>query len=433
MTLRNLAASLLLAVPLVAGCRTDESPSAPDLSNNGGLLARYVAMGNSITAGFQSAGINDSTQRRSYAAVFARQARAPYFYAALNMPGCPAPFTNNVTQTRVDNQPPTSPCALRRQDQVPFLSNVAVPGAHAIDAFTNTDPASGPNALTTVILGGRSQVEAMADAQPTFVSVWLGNNDVLGALTSTANPGNPALVTSEPAFESAYTAVLDSVAATGAKAALFAVADVTVIPYSSSGSTYWCLKNGVCPGVPSGGFPAVFTVNNNCAPGAAVPGAKGDSILVPWTVGVPKLSAALAGVPQTLDCSVDAQVVTPFEYKTMREAVAGYNAFIAAQAAQRNWAFVDVNPALLAARADQPVTVPPPPAAQQTFPKIALFPCFPGKPCGSKVNPGPAVLFGTYFSLDGVHPSEVAQRVIADSLISAVNRTYGTGIPFAGP
>ena len=52
MTFRTFAASLLIAVPLMAGCRTDESLAAPDLSNNGGLLARYVAMGNSITAGF---------------------------------------------------------------------------------------------------------------------------------------------------------------------------------------------------------------------------------------------------------------------------------------------------------------------------------------------------------------------------------------------
>ena len=124
MTIRTRAAFLLVATALAAGCRTDESLAAPDLSNNGGLLARYVAMGNSITAGFQSAGINDSTQRRSYAAVFARQARAPYFFASLNLPGCPAPFVDNVTQARVGDQPPTSPCALRRQDQVPFLGHV---------------------------------------------------------------------------------------------------------------------------------------------------------------------------------------------------------------------------------------------------------------------------------------------------------------------
>ncbi len=428
MTYRTLAASLLVALPLMAGCRQDERLAPPDLSNNSGMLAHYVAMGNSITAGFQSAGINDSTQRQSYAAVFARQAGAPYFYPSLNMPGCPAPFTVNTTQARLGGAT-AGGCALRAPNQLPFLSNVAVPGAHAIDGLTNTDPASGPNILTSLVLGGRSQVTAMQAAQPTFVTVWLGNNDVLGALTSSTNPGDPALVTSIAAFQATYKAIIDSVAATGASAALFAVADVTVIPYSTSGTIYWCLKTGVCPGVPAGGFPPTFTVSNNCAPGAAVPGAKGDSILVPWTVGVTKLSAAAAGSPQTLDCSIDAQVVTPLEYKTMRDAVVGYNAFIAAQAAAHSWPYVDPNPTLAAAKAE--------PAVAGQYPKVAVFPClpFPGAPCGGKTTPtSPAnVLFGTYFSLDGVHPTAEAHRVLADTLISAVNRAYGTSIPFAGP
>ena len=196
MRFRTVATALLTLAPLVTACHGDERLAAPDLSTSGGFLERYVAMGNSITAGFQSAGINDSTQRRSYAAVFARQAHAPYFYAALAMPGCPAPLVNNVAQTHVGDQPPAAPCALRVQDRDPFLGNVAVPGAHVIDALTNTAPASSPNGLTSIILGGRSQLEAMAEAQPTFVSVWLGNNDVLGALTSSTNPGDPALVTS---------------------------------------------------------------------------------------------------------------------------------------------------------------------------------------------------------------------------------------------
>ncbi|MBA2626464.1 MAG: SGNH/GDSL hydrolase family protein, partial [Gemmatimonadales bacterium] len=136
MTLRTLAASLLLALPLIAGCRNDETLAAPDVSTSGGLMARYVAMGNSITAGYQSGGINDSTQRRSYAAVFARQAGAPYFYASLRMPGCTAPFTLNPTQARVGGAAATG-CALRAPDQNPFLSNVAVPGARAVSALTN--------------------------------------------------------------------------------------------------------------------------------------------------------------------------------------------------------------------------------------------------------------------------------------------------------
>jgi lysophospholipase L1-like esterase len=43
------------------------------------------------------------------------------------------------------------------------------------------------------------------------------------------------------------------------------------------------------------------------------------------------------------------------------------------------------------------------------------------------------VLFGTYFTLDGVHPSAAAHQAIANLLISAVNQSYGTAIPAVGP
>jgi len=58
-------------------------------------VASYVALGNSITAGYQSGGINDSTQRQSYALLLARQMGTRYAYPALTMPGC-APPINNV-------------------------------------------------------------------------------------------------------------------------------------------------------------------------------------------------------------------------------------------------------------------------------------------------------------------------------------------------
>lgn len=410
MTSRTVATALLALAPLVLACRADERLAAPDLSTSGGLLERYVAMGNSITAGFQSAGINDSTQRRSYAAVFARQARAPYFYAALAMPGCPAPLVDNVAQTRVGDQPPTAPCALRLQDRLPFLGNVAVPGARVIDALSNAAPASAPNALTSIILGGRSQVQAMAEARPTFVSVWLGNNDVLGALTSSANPGDPALVTSEGDFESAYTAILDSIQAVGVKgAALFGVADVTAIPYASLGTVYFCLRYGGCPGVPAASLPAAFTVDPDCAPAAL--GGSGDAVLVPWTVGVVRILQAAQGLPGGIDCAVDADVVLPDELANLRSAVAAYNAFIRSQAAARGWAYVDITSALLGYR------------AAGTIPAFPVLPAAPGQSVG----------FGPLFSLDGVHPSTTTHRLIADSLIAAVNRTYGTSIPFAGP
>jgi hypothetical protein len=407
MTRRPIAASLFLALPLLAGCRSDEGPlNPPDLSNNRGLLARYVSMGNSITAGFQSAGINDSTQLRSYARVVAEQAGAPFFVPLLNKPGCPAPFVVNVTQTRLGGAGDAD-CALRNPAPLPYVSNVAVPGALVGSV---TDNAVAANALTTFILGGRTQAQAMAAAKPTFVSVWIGNNDVLGSLTSSTNPGDPALVTPIGTFQTQYQAVVDTIAGTGAKAILIGVVDVSLMPYSTAGQVYYCLKTGACPGIPAGGFPPTFDVSPTCAP---PPAAKGDSILVPWTVGITMLSAAAEGAHTTLDCSVDAEVVTPAEFKGLRDAVAGYNAFIQQQATAHGWAYLDLNPTLVASKAN--------PALITTFPNL------PSAATGGNVT------FGSFFSLDGVHPSSAAHRVIADSIISAVNATYQTTIPFAGP
>lgn len=414
MKLRHIAGFLGLALPLLTGCRSDETLNPPDLSNNSGLLQRYVSMGNSITAGFQSAGINDSTQLQSYAVVFATQAKAPFFEPLLNKPGCPAPFDINSTNPphRLGGGSGTD-CALREQTLLPYVSNVAVPGVTSFGVESNTSPFGGTNALTQFILGGRTQVKAMMDAHPTFVSVWIGNNDVLGSLTNGSNPGDPTLVTPEPAFEANYGPILDSIQKVGAKAVLIGVGDVSLIPFSSSGATYWCIKNQPACGFSTPApFPAAFTVALNCAPKAAVPTSNGDSVLVPWTVGVPKLAAAQLGAPTTLDCSVDNEVVLPSEYKGLRDAVEGYNTYISAQAQQRGWAYVDIN-ALAAYKADPT--------------KIASFPNLPTGPSQ------PNVLFGSYFTLDGVHPSAAFHRVFADSIISAVNRTYGTTIPFAGP
>jgi hypothetical protein len=411
MKLRHFAAFLGLVLPL-AGCRSDEALNAPDLANNSGLLQRYVSMGNSITAGFQSAGINDSTQLQSYAVLFAAQAKAPFFEPLLNKPGCPPPIDINSTN------PPHrlgggsgSDCALREPVALPYVSNVAVPGVTSFGVEDNTNPAGGTNALTQFILGGRTQVKAMMDAHPTFVSVWIGNNDVLGSLTNGTNPGDPALITPEPAFEANYGPILDSIQKVGAKAVLIGVGDASLIPYASSGAIYWCIKNQpACGFVTPAPFPGTFQVLANCAP---APFAKGDSVLVPWVVGVPKLAAAQAGAPTTLDCSVDNEVVLPSEYKTLRTAVAGYDAYISAQAQQRGWAYVDIN------QLEAPLKADPT--------KVASFPTLPTGPAQ------PNVLFGSYFTLDGVHPSAAFHRIFADSIISAVNRQYGTTIPFVGP
>src|SRR5512143_4305021 len=132
MNRRLLAASLALALPLAAGCASDESlkPSPPPpVPTGGAMFQTYVSMGNSITAGFQSAGINDSTQKRSYAVLLAAAMGTQFQYPSLLGRGCPPPFANNVTQARVGGGTSTT-CDLKAAS-ASQANNLAVPGARA--------------------------------------------------------------------------------------------------------------------------------------------------------------------------------------------------------------------------------------------------------------------------------------------------------------
>ncbi len=407
------AVALLLAVPLFAGCYSDDStnpPPTPPVPSGGPAFQRYVSMGNSISAGFQSGGINDSTQQRAFPVLLAAAAGADFTIPHLNMPGCPSPYLNNALKTHVGGIPDATyrSICFGRVSNTGDINNVAVPGAGIQDMFSNfATPVSIYEQLSAFFLGGRTEIQAMQQKRPTLISLEIGPNDVLGALLAT-NPGDPAEITSLATFQTNLTNLLDSLDVTGADVAIFTVPDVTVIPYASNGSTYWCLRTGLCPGVPQQ-LPPGLTVNNNCAPAAAVPGAKGDSTLVPWVVGLPRVFAAAQGAPgQVIDCSVDADVVLPAEYAQMRNAVVGFNTAIITEATARGYAVVDMNAILIAAR---------------------LAGAIPPFPNTSAVSTGGSITFGPFISLDGFHPTTAAHRVLADSLASALNAKYGTTLP----
>src|SRR5450759_1257894 len=176
-TLTRVAA--LGAVVALVACSDKPNPLGPSTPVGGDIFKSYVALGNSITAGFQSNGINDSTQRQSYARLLAIQMGTQYHYAALFGRGCTPPIVNGLTGALYANAP-AGTCDLRTPSSVTdILNNVAVPGARVLDPTSSTTVAS--NALTTFILGGKTQVQKALDAKPTFATIWIGNNDVLTA------------------------------------------------------------------------------------------------------------------------------------------------------------------------------------------------------------------------------------------------------------
>jgi len=411
MSVKRIAVALLVALPLLGSCRADDTLNPPNIIDP--MFRRYVSLGNSITAGFQSGGINDSTQIRSYANLLSMAMGTDFNMPLFNeLPaprtGCPAPFTNNTSQARVGGGSPSG-CSLRQPTLNP-INNVAFPGATVQELLNNFgSPPSSTDVYKQFILGGRTELELMRVLDPTFVSVFIGANDVLGAMLD-ANPGNPAMVTPVNTFIQQYDSVLAAVQATGARAVLVSVPNVTVIPYASSAAIWSCVKNGgpecqppLPPQDPTlGGIPT-FTVNSNCS---ALNG--GLNVLVPWPIALTKLNTAIGGTPASIDCSVDNEVVTAAETQGIATALAQYNAHIASEATARGFAYFDINPPLTAAL-DQ--------VRIRSFPDLA------------PALGGGSVGFGTYFSLDGFHPSSLAHRAIADGIADAINTHYGTSLP----
>jgi len=398
---------LALALPLAAGCYSNQELDPPDLSNNNGLFTRFVAIGTSISSGLQSAGINDSLQQRAFPVLVAEQAGAVFNRPSLNLPGCPAPFVNNVTQARVGGGLATG-CALRELP-VPFqVNNLAVPGLTTPDLFTNIgSPTSTYERLQVFFLGGQTPWNAVKKAQPTLLSIEIGSSDVIGAVSSLPDPGDPDSITPYPVFEENYVRFADSVETLNTKVVAFTIPDVTQIPYTSRGSVYWCLKNG-CPGVPVQ-LPASVTVADNCASAlTGIPGANGDSVLVPWTVGVAGVLRASSPpfTPFSLDCTNTLQVVTPTEFAYVRTTTEQMNELIRTMAAQHGWALIEAGEVFAT-----------------LAPGVPLFPDLAAVPTGGSIN------FGPYFSLDGFHPSTATHRVIADAMIQKVNEFFDTQIP----
>ena len=244
---------------------------------------------------------------------------------------------------------------------------------------------------------GLAEAQAMMDANPTFVSVWIGNQDLLGA----AEAGDTTLATDTAVFRVNYGHALDSIEATGASAILIAVglghlSNNVAMPFFSRGSTYYGLWA-------SGAFATsapFFSVDANCAP----PG--GNAVLVPFPYGFGLLAAG-ATAAATLNCTAP-PVIEPAETQFFATLQARYNAIIQAQATARGWAFTDsVNVTLdsLAGVANQ-------------------FAPFPNAAAACSGSP-----FGLAFSCDGIHPTQATQQKIARKIVRAINAQYGSTIP----
>ncbi|MDF1504202.1 SGNH/GDSL hydrolase family protein [Roseisolibacter sp. H3M3-2] len=416
-TLRS-AAAVAAALALGACAKDPELRlTAPAANLAAPFLERYVAIGNSITAGYQSGGINDSTQQRAFPVLLARAAGVDFTYPALAKPGCPAPIADFLTGARVAASAGQTVAAAgcygrQASAQGRPVDNVAVPGANSFDPV-GTVQGSGASALTAFILGGRTQVQAALERRPTFVSVWIGNNDVL----SFALAGTRAGVTDSAAFVANYQRMLSELlaGAPGLKGVLIGVVNVTNAPLAFPLSV---INPAATPSQPA------FAYNAQAA--AAVQQLLGRPIAFApnCNTGAPQLAfTALSQIAAAANAVLPAGAPFPFVCADIPGVVAktpgvlseadrqffvnrvrGWNAFLRAKADSIGFAFYDPNSRLDAWRASG--QVPP-------FPNLA-----------ARTAP-----FAPYVSNDGVHPSTAAHVVLAGDLAAVINQKYGSSLP----
>lgn len=190
--------SMAAAIAVCAGC--DDSSSS---SNTEDKAPVYVAVGNSLTAGFQSGGLVKDRQLESYPALLAAQMGVEDFQMPLvDTPGLGSrkisglntvPLfvddSGNIT-TRLLGKDVAS-LLLNRTLARPY-NDLGVPGATTLDFMTAYDSTTSQvpgNGFFNVVLRGAlfnnaTMMRQAISLKPTVMTIWLGANDILGGITA---------------------------------------------------------------------------------------------------------------------------------------------------------------------------------------------------------------------------------------------------------
>jgi len=393
----------IVCAALIAGACGDDGVSREEERK---LFDRYVAIGNSITAGFESEGINDSTQANAYPVLLAARVRAPFNTVKLRRPGCPPPLVGPfvLTEERVGGATAFSCTGL---DPVPSgtIQNLAFPGFKIGDVLTVPGGLAG--LVYGQLFGSRTIIETMAAAKPSLVSVWLGNNDVLGAVTS----GDPTgRLTAVADFDASLTAIVSAIrGAQVREAVIIGVANPLTAPIVQPGAYLWLARQD-----PTLRAAVRKPVNANCAPFTAT----GQANLL--AANLVSLEVLESGVVE-ISCADQAPyVLTAAEQQLITTRVTEFNRSLRTQAEAQRWIYLDAG-SIIAQRTSDPTQL----RRCQGFAGATTLQQYQAALPTSCPHPSAPNFFGALISYDAVHPAVAGQRLIADAIEAALRAKHG--------
>jgi len=370
--------------------------SAFDAEGWRGSNQHYVAIGTSISMGWLSNGVYEGTQRQSWPALLGFATLNPISLPLIQSPGCTSPLVaplGDGKRLSGESASGSTVCAQNVEGVTLPTQNVGIAGAITVDAITRTPESAGsPPWYRRVLPSGATQVSAALGQRPTFVSVELGGNDILGVTSGLIAPG--VTFVPFPFFAQAYKAVLDAVGSSGAKAVLFGMPkEARNIPALRQGDEIWQNRDE---------FAALnVDVSPDCEGNQNWINVSIKSLNMVFTAaftsthGLPNPVYSCADIPGTPD-----QVLTPNDIIFVNTTLGQMHDFARDQAAARGYAYAELG-------------------ALYEHPQLKAAPYSVVRQMTSQIPYGP------FISLDGVHPSRLGHVLLAIEAARATNATYG--------
>lgn len=446
----------LLSLALLSACKQKISEFNADRGSAD--FTKYVAIGNSLTSGYADGALYKSGQENSYPNILAKQfttvGGGVFIQPIINtedgiglnptpaglyltpklilkiLPdmdcgGIPIPGSYSLKPDLLTHTPDQATygaiLAARPVNPGPY-NNMGVPGAQLQHLFFkgygsalgNPYFARFASSPTASILE-----DAMAQ-QPTFFSLWIGNNDVL----SSALAGTSALVTPADTFAKYYPMAVGALLASGKspKGIVATIPDVTSIPYFTTISQKVPYNGVFLDSTEAAGLNTLYGLYGHPEivwHAGANPFViaredghwvqMGASDLFLLTLPTDSLKCRGMGIADTTVHPIPKPYPIPGKYvldaneqNVIQQAVTAYNITITQTASASGLAIVDMNKML------------------KSFASGMIFD-------GIKFNT--SFIQGGLFSTDGIHLNPRGNALVANYFIQAINSKYGSTIP----
>jgi hypothetical protein len=433
--------SIALLILFTYSCDDYTELTSPTINLGSADFSRFVTIGSSFTAGYQSGSLYQSSQMYSHGQLIANVVAANFEQPYVSDPGTggrleikslsPFELYINLGTGSPLNTPFPRP-----------YNNLGVPGALVYDVLNATNAndcasalfAGVPNPMFDLILQTSpnygTQFEQATILRATMILIWIGNYDILGFASS--GGVSPSAPTEVNTFSALFTATANALGSLGVEVVVGNVLEITSYPFFTTVGPlmaleipWYQLAQLSVPGLfyqehGVTGPSIVFADSLSLLTGGVLVTLTGSGYA--GLVGTPngkfyrdfQYPALPTGIDTTMPFGVhpqnpwpDALILDAGEKTTADNTTQAYNSAISNAAINNGFGLVDFN----------------------TIFRNFRMRDFSGGTVINGITYTTTFVTGGLFSLDGIHPTSQAQGIIANAFLEVINKNFNASIP----